>query len=240
MRAFLDICGIQSHSRRIAVDLTFVNLFATPITNKQFSSLGNELAQSSWVMESSLPASTKKSGEFPGQRLNSRKRRKRRPQHRFGYWKKISPHELVDCPRLKPLSRAEEADLIQRAQRGDRIARERIWTQHLRLVLAAVDLEFVPTELLADAIQAGAMGIEVAIERYRVGSPYRFSVCALRCVRIRICRFAQLHATPIPMSRQQWGRFVRIHLSRVDGNANPAKRFRDGANSKQLYHLLRS
>jgi RNA polymerase sigma factor (sigma-70 family) len=108
---------------------------------------------------------------------------------RANHFAKHPPERFVRYPKSKPLLYSVESRLVRLAQAGDEDARNRLWVQHLRLVLSVVNDFRIPEALLSDAIQEGALGIKRAIEKFEVERYNSFSTYAWRWVYQYIQRF---------------------------------------------------
>ncbi|WP_237229026.1 sigma-70 family RNA polymerase sigma factor, partial [Rubinisphaera sp. JC750] len=86
-----------------------------------------------------------------------------------------------------------ETRLIQKAQAGCVESRNEVWARNVRLVYSVVNRFSLPRDLLADAIQDGALGLKRAIEKYDVEKYTAFSTYAWYWVYQRIQRFVQTH-----------------------------------------------
>lgn len=114
----------------------------------------------------------------------SRPRRAKR-----NHWAKYPPERFVRYPKSKPLPYYIESRLVRLAQAGDGDALNRLWVQHLRLVLSVANDFRIPEALLPDAIQEGALGLKRAIEKFEVERYNSFSTYAWRWVYQYIQRF---------------------------------------------------
>jgi len=101
---------------------------------------------------------------------------------------RYAPHLAVDLPMLE---RNPEKDLIERAQRGDRTARDRLVVSHLRLVASIARRSSRRGTSLEDAMHEGVLGLIEALERFDVERDNRFSTYASYWIRDRIARYAR-------------------------------------------------
>lgn len=108
---------------------------------------------------------------------------------RKNHWAKCPPERFVRYPKSKPLPYYIESRLVRLAQAGDEDARNRLWVQHLRLVLSVVNDFRIPEALIPDAVQEGALGIKKAIEKFEVERYNSFSTYAWRWIYQCIQRF---------------------------------------------------
>lgn len=122
----------------------------------------------------------------PSARRSKRRRRK-------NHWAKQPPEEFVRYPRSEPLPYLKECRLVRLAQGGDRDALRQLWVQHLRLVFSVANHFRIPDALLADAMQEGALGLKVAIEKFEVERYNSFSTYAWRWIYQNIQRFLVAH-----------------------------------------------
>mgnify|MGYP002304037120 FL=1 len=82
----------------------------------------------------------------------------------------------------KPLSREEEAEMIERMQRGDRSAREKLIEHNLRLV-AYIARRFENTGInIEDLISIGTIGLIKAVNTYRSDKNIKLATYASRCI----------------------------------------------------------
>ena len=81
-----------------------------------------------------------------------------------------------------PLSREEEAEMIERMQRGDRSAREKLIEHNLRLV-AYIARRFENTGInIEDLISIGTIGLIKAVNTYRSDKNIKLATYASRCI----------------------------------------------------------
>ncbi|MCB1160609.1 MAG: sigma-70 family RNA polymerase sigma factor, partial [Leptospiraceae bacterium] len=83
------------------------------------------------------------------------------------FLKKVRDYEKV-YKNFGDLSREEQVDLIQKAQKGDKEARDRIVTSNLRLVMS-IAKEYLRSEIiLTDLLQQGSVGILLGLEKFDI------------------------------------------------------------------------
>ena len=82
----------------------------------------------------------------------------------------------------KPLSREEEAEMIERMQRGDRSAREKIIRHNLRLVAHIVKKYYAQTGDQDDLISIGTIGLIKGISTFKSDKNVRLATYASRCI----------------------------------------------------------
>lgn len=112
------------------------------------------------------------------------------------YWGRLDPSDFVTYPEFESLSYYEEMTLIRKAQAGDLLARNEIWQRHLRLVFSVVNRLHVPIDLMSDALQEGAIGIERAIRKFDLERYGKFSTYAWPWIWQHIQRFLHTRALP--------------------------------------------
>lgn len=94
--------------------------------------------------------------------------------------------EPMSDPRL--LRRSEEAELITRAQRGDRRAQERLITANLRLIYRIARRYRCRSYSHEDLVQEGIVGLMQAIDRWDPERGCRLSTYAVHWIRQAIAR----------------------------------------------------
>lgn len=119
------------------------------------------------------------------------------------YWANHALRESISCPRRKALGYLKESALIERAQKGDIAARNLVWRSNLRLAMSAVNHFHVPEDLVPDAFQEAAIGLETAIRRFEVRRFLAFSTYAWYWMCQRVHRFLQ---------SQRFGTRIPAHL----------------------------
>ena len=104
---------------------------------------------------------------------------------------------MAEVRRHRLLTRAEEAALSRRIERGDLVAKERLVNSNLRLVISnARSYEGLDLPLL-DLIQEGMLGLMRAAEKFDWRKGYKFSTYATFWIRESIQRAIANRARPI-------------------------------------------
>ncbi len=104
---------------------------------------------------------------------------------------------MAEVRRHRLLTRAEEAALSRRIERGDLVAKERLVNSNLRLVISnARSYEGLDLPLL-DLIQEGMLGLIRAAEKFDWRKGYKFSTYATFWIRESIQRAIANRARPI-------------------------------------------
>jgi len=104
---------------------------------------------------------------------------------------------MAEVRRHRLLTRAEEVELARRIERGDLVAKERLVTSNLRLVISnARSYEGLDLPLL-DLIQEGILGLIRAAEKFDWRKGYKFSTYATFWIRESIQRAIANRARPI-------------------------------------------
>lgn len=137
------------------------------------------------------------------------KRRKRR------YWSNQNPEDFAFYPEFEKLSYFNEMTLIRKAQAGDLHARNELWERNLRLVYTIINNFNVSPDMMADALQEGAIGIKRAIEKFELDRYGAFSTYAWTWIWQRIQIFVQRRTRlcRIPANlTQHYARFRRDML----------------------------
>ena len=89
----------------------------------------------------------------------------------------------------KPLSREEEAEMIERMQRGDRGAREKLIEHNLRLVVY-IARKFENTGVgIEDLISIGTIGLIKAVKTFDPHKKIKLATYASRCIENEILMF---------------------------------------------------
>lgn len=82
----------------------------------------------------------------------------------------------------KPLSREEEAECLQKMQKGDESARNCLIEHNLRLVAHVVRKYTVPGYTQEDLVSVGTLGLIKAINSYKIEAQTPLSTYAARCI----------------------------------------------------------
>jgi len=96
--------------------------------------------------------------------------------------------EIVELPVLSPV---EEKELIQKIEKGDKEAKNKLFLANLKLVIS-IAKKYVsksPDLTLLDLIQEGELGLSKAIERFDSRKGYKFSDYATWWIRQAITRY---------------------------------------------------
>ena len=109
-------------------------------------------------------------------------------RQRRNYWAHDQSEKYVNFPRVPPLGYLKQTRLIRDAQQGDTVARNEVWVHNLRLVLSAVNRLNIPSELLADVLQEGAIGIYIAIRKFEIERYGELSTYAWQWIMQRMMR----------------------------------------------------
>ena len=89
----------------------------------------------------------------------------------------------------KPLSREEEAEMIERMQRGDRSAREKLIEHNLRLAAHIARKYTVPGYDADDLISIGTVGLIKGVGTFKPGTGTQLSTYCARCIENEILMF---------------------------------------------------
>jgi len=81
----------------------------------------------------------------------------------------------VNTAKLKVLKNHETMELLQKAQKGDKYAREEVVSGNLRLVLSVVQRFSNRGEPMDDLFQVGVIGLLKAVDNFDTAQPVRFS-----------------------------------------------------------------
>ena len=81
----------------------------------------------------------------------------------------------------KPLSREEEAEMIERMRRGDRSAREKLIEHNLRLAAHIARKYTVPGYDADDLISIGTVGLIKGVGTFKPGTGTQLSTYCARC-----------------------------------------------------------
>ncbi len=118
-----------------------------------------------------------------------------------------------DLAEYEPLSREEEAELLQRAKKGDRAAIDKLIKHNLRFVVhIAKQYEGLGVPLL-DLIDEGNLGLMRAIERFDPSKGVRFLTYAIWWIRQAILRAIQQQSRNVPIPREK--RDLRKNIEEV-------------------------
>ena len=85
----------------------------------------------------------------------------------------------IDTSKLKILTEDEKTELLLKAKNGDNLAREKLITGNLRLVLSVIQRFANRGENPDDLFQVGCIGLMKAIDNFDTGHDVRFSTYAV-------------------------------------------------------------
>ena len=103
----------------------------------------------------------------------------------------------------KPLSRAEEAECLQKMQSGDENARSRLIEHNLRLVAHVVKKYTVPGHSPEDLVSVGTLGLIKAVNSYKIEASTPLSTYAARCIEnevLMLLRASKKHKGDVSLS----------------------------------------
>ena len=81
----------------------------------------------------------------------------------------------IDTTTLKTIPEKEKTMLLEKAQKGDKIAREKLVMGNLRLVLSVIQRFSNRGENLDDLFQIGCIGLMKAIDNFDTSHEVKFS-----------------------------------------------------------------
>ena len=85
----------------------------------------------------------------------------------------------IDTTTLKTIPEKEKNLLLEKAQKGDKIAREKLVMGNLRLVLSVIQRFSNRGENLDDLFQIGCIGLMKAIDNFDTSHEVKFSTYAV-------------------------------------------------------------
>ena len=85
----------------------------------------------------------------------------------------------IDTTTLKTIPEKEKAELLEKAQKGDKTAREKLVMGNLRLVLSVIQRFSNRGENLDDLFQIGCIGLMKAIDNFDTSHEVKFSTYAV-------------------------------------------------------------
>lgn len=85
----------------------------------------------------------------------------------------------IDTTTLKTIPEKEKTMLLEKAQKGDKIAREKLVMGNLRLVLSVIQRFSNRGENLDDLFQIGCIGLMKAIDNFDTSHDVKFSTYAV-------------------------------------------------------------
>jgi len=118
---------------------------------------------------------------------------------------------LREIGKLTILSPEEEAVLLKKAKSGDRTARERIITSHLRFVVSIAKLYSKRGVPLSDLIDEGNLGLLMALKRYDLTRGVKFISYASWWIRQHILRTIYVQAKTVRVPIQKMASTKLIH-----------------------------
>lgn len=89
----------------------------------------------------------------------------------------------------RPLSAAEEADAILKAENGDTEARDLLIRHNLRLVAHIVKKFYASREVQDDLISVGTIGLIKAVSSYKLGKNIKLATFAAKCIENEILMY---------------------------------------------------
>lgn len=106
----------------------------------------------------------------------------------------------IDTSSLKVLTEKEKVALINKAKKGDTIARDKLVTGNLRLVLSVIQRFANRGENLDDLFQVGCIGLMKAIDNFDTSHDVRFSTYAVPMIIGEVRRYLRDN-NPVRVSR---------------------------------------
>ena len=106
----------------------------------------------------------------------------------------------IDTSSLKVLTEKEKVALINKAKEGDTIARDKLVTGNLRLVLSVIQRFANRGENLDDLFQVGCIGLMKAIDNFDTSHDVRFSTYAVPMIIGEVRRYLRDN-NPVRVSR---------------------------------------
>lgn len=85
----------------------------------------------------------------------------------------------INTSELKVLKEAEKRELLEKARKGNKMAREELIQGNLRLVLSVIQRFVNRGENLDDLFQVGCIGLIKAVDNFDINQPVRFSTYAV-------------------------------------------------------------
>lgn len=95
----------------------------------------------------------------------------------------------VNTSKLKTLKEKEKTELLILTKQGDSVAREKLISGNLRLVLSVIQRFSNRGENLDDLFQIGCIGLMKAIDNFDITQPVRFSTYAVPMIQGEIRRY---------------------------------------------------
>jgi len=151
------------------------------------------------------------------------------PRHRRSFFAIIHIDGMVQYPEFKPLGYLTQSRMIRAAKNGDIAARNRLWMQHCRLALTAVNRHRVPWSQVPDAVQAAQFGLIDAIDGFDIGRLTEFSTYAYPWVRQKLLMFRTQLAYHVSIPAYLFPHYMRFRHS-----------FRKGQSGNEWYDAFES
>lgn len=121
----------------------------------------------------------------------------------------------VNTAKLPVLKNAETMHLIQKAQQGDKTAKDAVIMGNLRLVLSVVQRFSNRGEPMDDLFQVGVIGLLKAVENFDISQPVRFSTYGVPMIIGEIRRFLR-DGSKVKISRSMRDNAYRALTARED------------------------
>lgn len=121
----------------------------------------------------------------------------------------------VNTAKLPVLKNAETMELIQKAQHGDKNAKDTVIMGNLRLVLSVVQRFSNRGEPMDDLFQVGVIGLLKAVENFDITQPVRFSTYGVPMIIGEIRRFLR-DGSKVKISRSMRDNAYRALTARED------------------------
>ena len=106
----------------------------------------------------------------------------------------------VNTAKLKVLKESEKRELLERANRGDKRAREELVNGNLRLVLSVIQRFANRSENMDDLFQVGCIGLIKSIDNFDITQAVRFSTYAVPMIAGEVRRYLRDN-NPVRVSR---------------------------------------
>jgi len=136
-------------------------------------------------------------------------------------WSGVSPAAtdslalfMNEAGRHRLLTAAEEVELAKRVEQGDRVAKERMITSNLRLVISIAKRYQGRGVPLGDLIQEGAIGLNRAVEKFDWRRGYKFSTYATWWIRQACQRAISNQSSTIRVPTHVHERLIKLARAR--------------------------
>ncbi|MBQ3602364.1 MAG: RNA polymerase sporulation sigma factor SigG [Clostridia bacterium] len=106
----------------------------------------------------------------------------------------------VNTAKLKVLKESEKRELLEKANRGDKRAREELVNGNLRLVLSVIQRFANRSENMDDLFQVGCIGLIKSIDNFDITQAVRFSTYAVPMIAGEVRRYLRDN-NPVRVSR---------------------------------------